>query len=86
MERNFMSMITTTMRKEKYKEKITALMPQFDFVEIYNACESEETNAKARSLPRNTTNRDLAGAMRTGWTASAWRTANFRKPSEAKTT
>ena len=46
----FMSMITTTMRKEKYKEKITALMPQFDFVEIYNACESEETNAKARKL------------------------------------
>ena len=46
----YMSMITTNQKKEKLRVRIHALMPQFDFVEIYNACEPEELNRKARLL------------------------------------
>ncbi|MCI5649983.1 MAG: PHP domain-containing protein [Fusicatenibacter sp.] len=46
----FMSLITTNQGKEKCRERIRALMPQFDFVEIYNACEEEESNKKAKHL------------------------------------
>ena len=47
----FMSMISTNERKQKYQKRIAQLLPQFDFVEIFNACESAETNAKAKQLP-----------------------------------
>ena len=33
-------------------ERIESLMHQFDFVEIFNACESEEVNDKAARLAR----------------------------------
>ena len=46
----FMSMISTNERKKKYQQRIAQLLPQFDFVEIFNACESAETNAKAKRL------------------------------------
>ena len=45
-----MSMISTNERKKKYQQRIAQLLPQFDFVEIFNACESAETNAKAKRL------------------------------------
>ena len=46
----FMSMISTNERKKKYQQRIAQLLPQFDFVEIFNACESAGTNAKAKRL------------------------------------
>ena len=34
------------------EERLKSLMEQFDFVEVFNACESEEVNEKARKLAR----------------------------------
>lgn len=42
----------TQARKNLYKERIESLMNQFDFVEIYNACEDEEVNNQAKRLAR----------------------------------
>ena len=61
-----MSMISTNERKKKYQQRIAQLLPQFDFVEIFNACESAETNAKAKRLAEKFNKPALAEAMRTG--------------------
>lgn len=48
----YLSMMKTQARKKFHVERIESLMSQFDFVEIFNACESEEVNDKARRLAR----------------------------------
>ena len=46
----YMSAMTTQERKEKYARKLGALIEQFDFIEIFNACEKKEVNDKAYEL------------------------------------
>ncbi len=48
----YLSLMKTQARKKFHEERIKSLMNQFDFVEIFNACESEESNEKARQLAR----------------------------------
>lgn len=48
----YLSLIKTQARKKFHEEHLKSLMEQFDFVEVFNACESEEVNEKARKLAR----------------------------------
>jgi predicted metal-dependent phosphoesterase TrpH len=48
----YLSLMKTQARKKFYEERVESLMHQFDFVEIYNACEAEEVNEKAALLAR----------------------------------
>ena len=48
----YLSLIKTQARKKFHEERLKSLMEQFDFVEVFNACESEEVNEKARKLAR----------------------------------
>ena len=48
----YLSIMKTQARKKFYLERIKSLMSQFDFVEIYNACESDEVNEQAKRLAR----------------------------------
>ena len=47
----YLSAVTTRERKRKYsKQGNKKLMEQFDFIEIYNACERQEVNVRAAKL------------------------------------
>jgi len=48
----YLSIMKTQARKKFHEERVESLMNQFDFVEIFNACESEEVNEKAKQLAR----------------------------------
>lgn len=48
----YLSAMTTRLRKERYKKKLSSLVSQFDFIEIFNACEKKETNDKAYELAK----------------------------------
>lgn len=48
----YLSIIKTQATKKNYEKRIRSLMEQFDFVEVFNACESEESNQKAAKLAR----------------------------------
>ena len=48
----YLSLIKTQARRKFHEERLKSLMEQFDFVEVFNACESEEVNEKARKLAR----------------------------------
>lgn len=48
----YLSMIKTQAAKKFYEERVASLMNQFDFVEVFNACESQEVNERARILAR----------------------------------
>ena len=74
----YLSLIKTQARKKFHEERLKSLMEQFDFVEVFNACESEEVNEKARKLARKYHKPDLGEAMPTDWNVSEWRTPNCR--------
>ena len=42
----YLSLIKTQARRKFHEERLKSLMEQFDFVEVFNACESEEVNEK----------------------------------------
>ncbi|HIU76302.1 MAG TPA: PHP domain-containing protein [Candidatus Pelethocola excrementipullorum] len=46
----YMSAMTTRQRKEKYAKRLSTLVSQFDFIEIFNACEKTAINNKAHEL------------------------------------
>lgn len=48
----YLSMMKTQAKRKHHEERLENLMSQFDFVEIFNACESEEVNEKAKALAR----------------------------------
>lgn len=48
----YMSAMTTQERKEKYARRLDGLVQQFDFIEIFNACEKQEVNDKAYFLAK----------------------------------
>lgn len=74
----YLSLIKTQARKKFHEERLKSLMEQFDFVEVFNACESEEVNEKARKLARKYHKPGFGEAMPTDWNASEWRTPNCR--------
>ena len=47
-----MSFVTTQWAIKKRRRGMDKILKQFDFIEIYNACESEERNAKAEKLAK----------------------------------
>ena len=49
----YLSVVTTRERKRKYsRQGNKKLIEQFDFIEIYNACERDEVNIRAAKLAR----------------------------------
>ena len=75
----YLSLIKTQARKKFHEERLKSLMEQFDFVEVFNACESEEVNEKLpENWPESIINPDLGEAMPTDWNASEWRIPNCR--------
>ncbi|WP_230399839.1 PHP-associated domain-containing protein [Novisyntrophococcus fermenticellae] len=48
----YMSAMTTRQQKIKYAKRLSNLVSQFDFIEIFNACEKKSVNDKAYELAR----------------------------------
>ena len=61
----YMSAMTTQERKEKYARKLGALIEQFDFIEIFNACEKRKLMIRHMNSHRNTTSPDSEAVMPT---------------------